>query len=47
VHLLQAPPKSKFPKGEQVRLHLQNRRFSLAAGVPPKLLHTWNLADLR
>ncbi len=51
AHLLQAPQKSKAaaPPGSdgQVRLHLQNRRFSITCGAPPRLLHTWRLADLR
>ena len=46
AHLIQAPTKSKFPTGA-VRVHLQNRRFSLTHGVPPKLVHSWHLVDLR
>ncbi|TRY81230.1 hypothetical protein TCAL_10448 [Tigriopus californicus] len=46
AHLVQVPNKSKFPLG-QIRIHLQNRRFSLTTGVPPKLLHSWDLVDLR
>ncbi|XP_039756522.1 uncharacterized protein LOC120631140 [Pararge aegeria] len=29
------------------RLHLRERRFALAAGVPPRLLGVWDLAHLR
>ena len=51
AHLLQAPQKSKAAASPgsdgQVRLHLQNRRFSITCGAPPRLLHTWRLADLR
>ena len=48
AHLLQSPAKSKFPTGAVgVRVHLQNKRFSLTTGVPPKLLHSWDLSDLR
>ena len=51
AHLLQSPAKSKFPSNGGaavgVRVHLQNKRFSLTTGVPPKLLHSWELSDLR
>ena len=48
AHLLQSPAKSKFPTGVVgVRVHLQNKRFSLTTGVPPKVLHSWDLSDLR
>ena len=30
-----------------VKLHLQNQKFSLTSGIPPTLLHTWNMIDLR
>ena len=30
-----------------VKIHVQNRRFSLTAGVPPKLVNSWNFNDLR
>ena len=46
AHLIQLPNKSKLPTG-QVRVHVQNRRFSLTHGVPPKLAHSWDLVDLR
>jgi hypothetical protein len=46
AHLLQIPQKSKFPVGP-IRVHLQNRRFSVTSGIPPKLVHSWDLVDLR
>lgn len=46
VHLVSAPKKGKVSSG-LVKLHLQNHKFSLTAGVPPVLLHTWNMIDLR
>ena len=46
AHLVQLPNKSKLPMG-QVRVHVQNRRFSLTHGIPPKLVHSWDLIDLR
>lgn len=48
AHLLQLPTKSKLGAGQgPVKVHIQNRRFSLTSGVPPKLLHSWELVDLR
>lgn len=46
AHMIQLPNKSKLPSG-QVRVHVQNRRFSLTHGIPPKLVHSWDLVDLR
>lgn len=46
AHLVQLPNKSKLPMGP-VRVHVQNRRFSLTNGIPPKLVHSWELNDLR
>lgn len=46
AHLIQLPNKSKLPSGS-VRVHVQNRRFSLTHGIPPKLVHTWDMVDLR
>lgn len=52
AHLLQSPNannnKSKATSLVQpVKVHVQNRRFSMTAGVPPKLVHSWNMNDLR
>ena len=46
VHLVSAPKKAKLSPGP-MRIHLQNLRFSLVAGLPPTLVHTWDLVDLR
>ncbi|XP_023324986.1 protein Dok-7 [Eurytemora carolleeae] len=47
VHLVSAPKKGKLGTGGQMKLHLQNNRFSLTTGIPPHLIHTWNMIDLR
>ena len=44
AHLIQS--KSKLAPSP-VKIHVQNRRFSMTAGVPPKIVHSWNLNDLR
>ncbi|CAH1794192.1 unnamed protein product [Owenia fusiformis] len=44
--LQQSPNKSKFPTG-QVRLHIQGPRISLVAYIPPKLLASWDVTQLR
>ena len=46
VHLVSSPKKAKLSPGP-MRIHLQNLRFSLVAGLPPTLVHTWDLVDLR
>ena len=46
VHLVTAPKKARLGPGP-MRIHLQNLRFSLTQGVPPALIHTWDLVDLR
>ena len=46
AHLVQIPSKSKLSQGP-IKIHVQNRRFSMTTGVPPRLVHSWNLADLR
>ena len=45
AHLIQS--KSKLNPGNAVKIHVQNRRFSMTSGVPPKIVHSWNLNDLR
>ncbi len=44
AHLIQSP---KSKTSSPVKVHVQNRRFSLTSGAPPKLVHSWNLNDLR
>ena len=46
VHLVTAPKKARLGPGP-MRIHLQNLRFSLTQGVPPALINTWDLVDLR
>ncbi|KAG8191299.1 hypothetical protein JTE90_006051 [Oedothorax gibbosus] len=46
VQVSHAPPKSKLPCGP-ARLHLQDHSFCLVNGVPPRLLGTWPLKELR
>lgn len=41
-----APSKSKMQTGPS-RMHIQDRRFCLTTGVPPKLLGLWDIAYLR
>ncbi len=54
--MLQSPPKAKFATNcsstnLKVRLHLQNRRLTITClqggSTVPRVLHTWQLADLR
>ena len=48
AYLVQTPQQKKQQLATgQVRVHVQNRRFSLTQGIPPKLAHTWDLVDLR
>ena len=46
IQISSAPPKSKVPAGP-ARLHVQELRFCLTSGVPPKLLGCWEIALLR
>ncbi|XP_013773093.1 uncharacterized protein LOC106457832 [Limulus polyphemus] len=46
VQISHIPPKSKLPCGP-ARLHLQDYTFCLTAGIPPRLLGTWPLKELR
>lgn len=41
-----APPKAKIAPGP-ARLHIQEYRFSLTMGVPPRLIGVWNISQLR
>lgn len=52
AHLIQYPVTSSNNKSKScsvmpVKVHVQNRRFSMTSGVPPKLVHSWNINDLR
>ncbi|KAF8765145.1 Protein Dok-7 like protein [Argiope bruennichi] len=46
VQIAHVPPKSKLPCGP-CRLHLQDYTFCLVSGVPPRLLGTWPIKELR
>lgn len=46
VHLVSAPKKSKLSTGP-MKIHLQNRRFIITMGIPPALVNSWNLVDMR
>merc|ERR1719445_242890 len=46
VHLVTFPKKAKLSPGP-MRIHLQNMKFSLTTGVPPILVHSWDMVDLR
>ncbi|XP_064457837.1 uncharacterized protein LOC135368468 isoform X2 [Ornithodoros turicata] len=46
IQLTHAPPRAKLPTGP-TRLHLQDYLFCLTAGVPPRILGTWPLKELR
>lgn len=41
-----APPKSKLSTGP-ARMHIQDHRFCLTTGVPPRLSGMWGIAHLR
>lgn len=44
--LSSAPSKSKIQTGPS-RMHVQDHRFCLTTGVPPKLVGLWDIAYLR
>jgi len=44
--LVTFPKKAKLSPGP-MRIHLQNMKFSLTTGVPPVLVHSWDMVDLR
>lgn len=41
-----APSKAKLSNGP-TRMHIQNNRFCLTIGVPPKLVGLWDISYLR
>ncbi|KAE8747831.1 hypothetical protein FOCC_FOCC005443, partial [Frankliniella occidentalis] len=45
IQISSAPPKSKIQPGP-ARLHVQELRFCLTSGVPPKLQGCWEIAHL-
>lgn len=46
IQIASCPPKSKISAGP-ARLHVQDLRFSMTTGVPPKLVGVWELRHLR
>ncbi|XP_049856518.1 uncharacterized protein LOC126336640 isoform X2 [Schistocerca gregaria] len=46
VQVTSAPPRAKICMGP-ARLHVQERRFCLTSGVPPRLLGFWDISQLR
>lgn len=46
VQIAHVPAKSKLPCGP-ARLHLQDHTFCIVSGVPPRLLGTWPIKELR
>lgn len=46
VLVASAATKVKIPAGP-ARLHIQNHRFCITTGVPPRLSGMWNIAHLR
>ncbi|CAH1738575.1 unnamed protein product [Aphis gossypii] len=46
IQISSCPPKSKISAGP-ARLHIQDLRFSMTTGVPPRLAGVWELRHLR
>jgi len=46
VLVSQSPSKAKIPTGP-ARLHVQEYRFSMTSGVPPRLMGCWEITHLR
>lgn len=46
IQIASCPPKSKISAGP-ARLHVQDLRFSMTTGVPPRLVGVWELRHLR
>ncbi|XP_029644002.1 uncharacterized protein LOC115218370 isoform X1 [Octopus sinensis] len=46
VRILKVPQGSKLPL-ENVRMHIHHDKFCLAAYIPPKMLQSWRIHDLR
>ncbi|XP_025422670.1 uncharacterized protein LOC112692272 [Sipha flava] len=46
IQIASCPPKSKISTGP-ARLHIQDLRFSMTTGVPPRLAGVWELRHLR
>lgn len=46
IQIISVPPRAKIATGP-AHLHVQEYRFSLTAGVPPRLLGCWEISQLR
>ncbi|XP_049855012.1 uncharacterized protein LOC126335602 [Schistocerca gregaria] len=46
IQMSSAPPRAKIAAGP-ARLHVQEQRFCLTSGVPPRLLGFWDISQLR
>ncbi|XP_008480726.2 protein Dok-7-like, partial [Diaphorina citri] len=46
IQIQSAPPKTKLTPGP-ARLHIQDRRFCMTSGVPPRLSGQWEIHHLR
>lgn len=41
-----APSRSKLSSGP-ARMHIQDKRFCITSGIPPRLIGVWNISHLR
>lgn len=46
IQITSAPPKAKIASGP-ARLHIQDQRFCITTGVPPRLIGFWEIGQLR
>ncbi|KAL3877749.1 hypothetical protein ACJMK2_035411 [Sinanodonta woodiana] len=46
VRVIKVPPQSKLPL-DLVRMHIHGQKFCLTNGIPPKVLVSWNITELR
>ncbi|XP_021915465.1 uncharacterized protein LOC110827779 isoform X3 [Zootermopsis nevadensis] len=46
IQITSAPPKAKISTGP-ARLHIQDQRFCITTGVPPRLIGFWEIGQLR
>lgn len=46
IQITSAPPKAKIASGP-ARLHVQDQRFCITTGVPPRLIGFWQIGQLR
>lgn len=46
MRILKVPSGSKLPL-ENVRMHIHGAKFCFTAYIPPKMLQSWQISDLR